>query len=113
MTSLLNFHRTHDKFLELWDEACEVSKTEETSKHLKFGIIDCHKNEKLCLEHNIRQKIMLRFFGEKNKWPGLTKFLESTIDDVLREDELIERFDQPGDLLVLFKVTKNSKTVFE
>ena len=83
-----------------------MSQAEETSKHLKFGIVDCHKEEVLCQVNQIRMKIQLKFFGNQNSWKGLTSFLDSTIADVLREDELIQKFDQPGaKLFVLFKVT--------
>lgn len=101
------FNRSHDKFLELWDEVGEVSQAEESSKHLKFGIVDCHEEEVLCQINKINKKIQLKFYGNQNSWKGLTSFLESTIDDVLREDALIQKFDQPGaKLFVLFKVRK-------
>ncbi|XP_070495530.1 thioredoxin domain-containing protein 5 homolog [Chironomus tepperi] len=96
---------SHNKFLELWDEVGQVSQAEESSKHLKFGIVDCHKERVLCQVNQVTKKIQLKFFGNKNSWRGLTTFLESTIADVLREDELIQMFDQPGaKLFVLFKV---------
>ncbi|CAG9803286.1 unnamed protein product [Chironomus riparius] len=96
---------SHNKFLELWDEVGQVSQADDTSKHLKFGIVDCHKEEVLCQVNQIKNKIQLKFFGSHNNWKSVTSFLDSTIADVLREDELIQKFDQPGaKMFVLFKV---------
>lgn len=101
----IHIFRNHEKFLDLWDEVGEVAKAEEASSSLKFGIVDCHEFLDLCIENQIRNSIELRFFGDVNYWPALEDFLDNTIADVLREDELIKRLDQPGNLFVLFKVS--------
>lgn len=46
----------------------------------------------------------MQYYGDSGEWSTLKEFLTTTIEDVLKEDVTIEKFDQPGRLLVLFKI---------
>ncbi|KAG5684019.1 hypothetical protein PVAND_013272 [Polypedilum vanderplanki] len=96
----------HEKFIELLEEIKKTASESDDveSRMLKFGIFDCKKNIMKCKSIGLGHKIEVRFYGNQNKWPALSEFLDQIVDEVLQEDELIESLDKPGRFLVLFKI---------
>jgi hypothetical protein len=96
--------------LEFWQEFGNIMSSMsdfEESKHLNFGIFECKGNEDFCDTQRVTENLRLMFFGVKNKWHDQLDFIYEMIDEVLREDRLIEMFDQPGNMFVMFKVLRN------
>jgi hypothetical protein len=87
----------------LYHELSEVS-FNEGHKNLKFGVIDCSVEKAVCDEYRVVRNLEVQYYGAENEWSNLKEFLINSIEDVLAEDTLVEKFDQPGSLCVLFKI---------
>lgn len=96
-------HRRYEHFVDLYHELSEVS-FNEGNKNLKFGVLDCSTDSQLCDELQVKRNLELQYYGDSNQWKTLNDFLAKTINDVLKEDVTIAKFDQPGSMCVLFKI---------
>lgn len=87
----------------MYHEISEVS-FNEGHKNLKFGVLDCSVDREVCDHHQVVRNLEVQYYGGENEWSNLKEFLISSIEDVLAEDTLIEKFNQPGSMCVLFKI---------
>ena len=89
--------------MDLYHEISEVSYNE-GNKNLRFGVLDCKVDNNICDDLQIKTNLVMHYYGEENQWTTLHDFLYKTVEDVLKEDLTIEKFDQPGVMCVLFKI---------
>lgn len=74
------------------------------TKNLKFAILDCKDNKEKCDEHGVEQNLALRFFGNIEKWKAVAVYLDTTMEEVLQEDVLLEKLEEIGSFLIIFTV---------
>lgn len=97
------FSRRYEKLDEMYTQLAEVS-LKEGNRDLIYGVVDCKKSASVCKNNLISKNVELKTFAIKSKVETVINFLTNLIEEVLNEDEIIERWDTPGKFFVLFKI---------
>lgn len=97
------FYSHYEKLDEMYAQLAEVS-LKEGNRDLIYGLVDCKDSPSVCEDNLVARNVELKVIALRSKVETVINFLTTLIDDVLNEDAIIDRWEEPGKCFVLFKV---------
>lgn len=66
--------------------------------------MDCKSSSSVCKSNEITRNVELKTFSLKSEVKAVIDFLKDLVDEINAEDEVIERWREPGKFFILFKI---------